>query len=579
MSAAPLAVSFVAVSSLAVSAALVAAFGGDGVSAIEALILLLILPLHAMLAAGFVFACLGLWQVESARKRPSAECPTESTGTPCEAGFLTVIAVPVFHEDPAEVFARIRTMYESLRREGRLGGFEFFILSDSRRPEVAAAEERAWRGLCAEVSGHGRIFYRRRPDNRGKKSGNIAEFCQRWGGRYRYMIVLDADSLMTGGAMAEMVERMEADPALGLLQTRPLERDGVTLFARIRQFANSVYGAVFTPGLAAAQGDAAFYWGHNAIMRTEAFAGACGLPELPGQPPLGGPIMSHDFVEAALLRRRGWKVRIETDIDGSYEEGPPSLTDFATRDRRWCQGNLQHARLLPVAGLNWISRANFVLGIMGYVAGPLWFLLLATMTAAALADALPRRAALVDLPVAGDVAVLALTVFYLVGPKLLALAHGLVDRRIRNGHGGGLRMSASVLLEMIFSALLAPILMILYTRFVIEVLTGRSVAWNPQRREADRMRWSEALRQYRWEIAAALGGAALLSVFAPVHFLWLAPVLAGLLLAAPIDVLSGRAASGRATARLGLFLVPHEPRGHADRARGDGIFGALARRH
>ena len=571
MSTASAVLAAVAASTGLTAAALAATYGGDGVSALEALLFVLILPLHAMLAAGFWFAVTGLVRSKSPPADGDARGPADGAD-----GFTTAIAIPVFHEDADDVFRRIRTMYEDLRHSGRLERFEFFVLSDSFRPEMCEAEERAWQRVCGQVGGFGRIFYRRREDNSGKKAGNVAEFCRRFGGRYRYMIVLDADSLVRAHTMVELVRRMEADDRLGLLQTRPLEHEGRTLFARIRQFANSFYGRLFTWGIATVQGDAAFYWGHNAIVRMEAFAESCGLPELSGRPPWGGAILSHDFVEAALLRRRGWKVRIDPDLDGSFEEGPPTLIDFAKRDRRWCQGNLQHARLLTIRGLHWISRGSFVLGIMGYLSGPLWFLLLSATTAAALAGALPQRAPMADLPVGGDVAVLALTGLFLFGPKLMALGDGLLDGRTRRQHGGGLSLTASVLAEIVVSALLAPLMMLLHTRFVAEVLSGCTVSWNPQRRDTDRVRWREALAAHGPEMLGALGVAAAVAVLAPQQFWWLMPVLAGLILAVPLGVCLGSADLGGRAARLGLFRVPHEPRAAAPTAKPGGLAAETA---
>ena len=216
-----------------------------------------------------------------------------------------------------------------------------------------------------------RVFYRRREKNTSRKAGNIADFVSRWGGAYAHMVVLDADSLMTGATIVQLAAAMEADPDAGIIQTLPLIINRNTLFARVQQFAARIYGPVIAAGLSAWMGRDGNYWGHNAIIRTEAFARYCGLPDLRGRPPWGGHILSHDFVEAALMRRAGYAVYMLPTLGGSYEESPPSLIDLSIRDRRWCQGNLQHMRVLFGRGFHWATRQHFLTGIFGYLTSPL----------------------------------------------------------------------------------------------------------------------------------------------------------------------------------------------------------------
>jgi membrane glycosyltransferase len=253
---------------------------------------------------------------------------------------------------------------------------ELFVLSDTTDPDIWLAEIDAWQEMRGAVPGGERIFYRRRLRNVKRKTGNIEDFVTRWGGAYAYMLVLDADSIMAAGAMAELVRRMDANPDVGLIQAPPKLVRGRSPFARVLQFSGELYGPLSASGIsywALGEGN---YWGHNAIIRTAPFADLCGLPLLPGKAPLGGEILSHDFVEAALLRRGGWQVWIADDLAGSYEEPPPTVADFATRDRRWCQGNLQHAKVLLARNLHWVSRLHLAIGIMAYVTSPLWLLFL-----------------------------------------------------------------------------------------------------------------------------------------------------------------------------------------------------------
>ncbi|HET6518532.1 MAG TPA: glucans biosynthesis glucosyltransferase MdoH, partial [Geminicoccaceae bacterium] len=303
--------------------------------------------------------------------------PGEDAAAPL--GTRTALLMPICHEDVERVFAGLAATYRSLAATGHADAFDIFVLSDSSEPRVCLDEEAAWARLCREVhhgQGGGRVYYRRREDRAGRKAGNVAEFCRRWGRRYDHMVVLDADSVMSGDTLVRLARLMEANPRAGLIQTLPVPVNRETLFARVQQFACRLYGPLFATGLAWWQGDDANFWGHNAIIRTAAFIGHCGLPHLPGRPPLGGEIMSHDFVEAALLRRAGWEVWFVPELGGSFEELPPSILDYAKRDRRWCQGNLQHLRLLFARRLRGMSRLHLVMGVMSYCASPLWFLLI-----------------------------------------------------------------------------------------------------------------------------------------------------------------------------------------------------------
>ena len=314
--------------------------------------------------AGFVVLCRG----------GGAGLRTPAGGL--SAAARTAIVVPVYHEDPEQVGMRIAATYRSLAGTGYLSQFDVFILSDSREHEVVRREQALWARLCAELDARGRLFYRNRADNRGRKAGNIADFCRRWGARYSYFVVLDADSVMSGETVVRLVQLMEANPDAGLIQTVPRPIGGETPLARILQFSASLYGPLLASGLNYWFQDEGNYWGHNAIIRTEAFMANAGLPTLPGAPPFGGEILSHDFVEAAFLRRAGWGVWLVPELGGSYEQLPPTLSEFVSRDRRWCQGNLQHLRLLTIKGLRPASRAHLLTGAMAYLASPLWLTLL-----------------------------------------------------------------------------------------------------------------------------------------------------------------------------------------------------------
>ena len=480
----------------------------------------------------------------------------------------TALLFPVHNEDPAHVTARLQAMYESLRELGARQSFDFFILSDTTRPDIWIAEEAAFLNLRASTHDHERIFYRHRPRNEGRKAGNIADWVKRFGGAYEYMIVLDADSLMNGETLVRLVDAVERRPQVGLIQTLPVIVNGSTPFARLQQFANRLYGPMLGFGLALWHGSESNYWGHNAILRTRAFAEHAGLPALAGRKPIGGEIMSHDFVEAALMRRGGWEIRIAPGLGGSYEESPPALSDYSIRDRRWCQGNLQHLGVLPARGLHPVSRIHLLTGIGAYVTAPLWLLFLLVGIVASLQAQFIRPeyfpggfALFPNWPAQDPVRaawVFAGTMALLFLPKPLAWLVMLVRSGHRRGFGGGGRSFASVLLETIVSGLMAPVMMIDQSVTVAAALSGRDVGWNVQRRDDGALPWAEVARVYAGHTIFGVLLALAAYVVSWSLFLWMTPVLAGLLLAIPLAALTANARLGRRLQRLGLLLVPEE---------------------
>lgn len=477
----------------------------------------------------------------------------------------TAVVMPAYNEQPERIFAAIEAMALEVTRERSGDRFDWFVLSDTTDPEVALKEEAAFLEMRRRLAGVASVYYRRRRRNVARKPGNIADFCKRWGGAYDYMLVLDADSVMEGGTIVELARRMDRTPRAGLIQTVPRLVGGRTLFARLHQFSGHAYGGVLAAGLAWWTGTEGNYWGHNAILRMTAFTEAAGLPMLKGKPPFGGHILSHDFVEAALIRRAGWKIVIADDLGGSYEEGPPTIADLATRDRRWCQGNLQHARLIATPGLHWVSRFHLFTGIMSYLASPLWLsLILAGLALGAQArftrpDYFPDDFNLFPTwPVLDSTQALWL-LGLTMGVVFAVKAIGWIDLAVqarRNGHPG-LR-GPSILLELVLSALLAPVLMVIQTGLVASILTGRDNGWSAQRREAGRQQWAQLLRDHRGHMVAGgvLGLAAYL--IAPTLLLWLAPAIACLLLAVPVSAACASARLGTGLKRRGLLMIPEE---------------------
>lgn len=464
----------------------------------------------------------------------------EGAGTaPLNPDFMTAVLVPIYNEDPAKTFSHVAAMAASLARTGHGNRFEFAILSDTTSAEIGEREVEWYDRLTAENATGIPIYYRRRTANIGKKAGNIADFIRQSGARYEYLLILDADSLMEGSTIVEMVRRMDLEPRLGLLQSLPKIIRARSFFGRTVQFAAAYFSPNFARGIQTMQGEEGPFWGHNAVVRTRAFAQSCGLPALSGKPPFGGHVLSHDYVEAALLARHNWIVRLDTDLEGSYEEGPENIIDYAKRDRRWCQGNLQHARIVPAPGLKLWSRFTLVQGIMAYLASPLWaiFLIISLVASATIGEpnyfpnpdmpaVFPRVEMVQALLLLGGVATV------LIGPKLLIILRGLITGANRR-YGGTLRVTASVIVEILWSSMLAPVMLMFQTRSVLQVFMGLDGGWPASNREAGAVSLREAWDSSWWISVTGFVVLAATLEFAPDLYYWLLPVCVPLM-AAPL---------------------------------------------
>ena len=479
----------------------------------------------------------------------------------------TAIIIPIYQEDVLRVCEGLRVAYESLEKSGQLERFDFFILSDSTDPDKWVEEERRWYDMIRELGALGRIYYRRRVSNEGKKSGNVRDFLNTWGRRYRYFIVFDADSVMCGQTVVDLVKLMEANPGVGLIQTVPTLVNAESLFGRIQQFANRFYAPIFITGFNYWSQGFGNYWGHNAIIRTEPFMEHCDLPHLPGHKPFGGQILSHDFVEAALLLKANWQVWLAYDLPGSYEEAPQGVIENAQRDRRWCQGNLQHALVLFARGLRGTSRLHLVQGIFGYLSGPLWFLFLITFT---WIWGFQKFTGLSNITVHSWTSYLNLSgsehafLIFLVCmsvillPKLLALVDILLAPEEQRAFGGLPKVAVSTVLETAFSTLHAPLQMLWHLRFVITIVLGMSVHWGTQKRTAKGTGWLPAIQRHWGHTLTGAAWGGLVWWLAPSTFWWFVPVFTGMLLSVPLSVFTSRASWGAHTRSLGLFLTPEE---------------------
>ncbi len=505
---------------------------------LDGVLFMLVLSLFCWIALGFVNAAIGFCVLVSdrGRLRPASK----SVPIPRRR---TAVLIPVYHEDMGPIAGRVRAMSAMLADAGVARQFDIFLLSDSSTDAADAeyAAFRALRGDCALP-----VYYRRRPKNIARKPGNIAEWVRRFGSAYDHMIVLDADSLMTGEVMARLASVMDRSPGVALIQTVPSVTGGRTIFARWQQFAAAAYGPISTAGLIWWSGAEATFWGHNAIIRVKAFAESCGLPELSGREPMGGHIMSHDMVEAALLRRRGWAVHM-VSMEGSHEEFPPTLSDYAVRDRRWCQGNLQHLRLLTSGGFHWINRLQLLMGASAYLTSPLWLVL-------ALVTLFQGVGLIGAASFAPSIWPLLLTLSLLFGPKLLAFSWIMIDREQRDALGGTSNVLRSMAIEIPLAMVVAPVTMISQTIATIDIVRGQPSGWRPQRRESDGIPIRQALIDYRYHVGVGLFFFALIMT-AGGTTPWLLPIVISLLLAPLTASLTARADWGGRLARRGIFDV------------------------
>jgi membrane glycosyltransferase len=510
--------------------------------------------LFAWVSAGFFTAMMGFWVLWRGDRHAMSAASVGNE--PIHKGARTAIIMPICNEQVSTVFAGLRATVESLAATGASSLFDVYVLSDTNDPEIRAAELAAWAELRAESGLADRIYYRWRTIRTKRKAGNVADFCRRFGRDYRYMVVLDADSVMSGDCLVKLVRLMEANPSAGILQTAPQACGLDTVHARSQQFSGRVAGRLFTAGMQYWQLGESHYWGHNAIIRVEPFMKHCGLAPLKGHGGLSGEILSHDFVEAALMRRAGYHVWLVHDLHGSYEQQPPNLLEELQRDRRWCQGNLQNARLIAEPGLHGVHRAMLLTGALAYLSAPLWLAFVLLGAGLWMFGGHPVFGSARELPV--EMALLwVATAVMLAMPRVMGVAAIVMTKQQRR-YGGTAALIQGALLEGGLSVLQAPVRMMAHTLFVIVALTGLKLDWKSPPREASDIGWADAARRFMF----ISGGVALLSALVlwvqPQATLWLAPMGLPLLLAVPLVVLTSRSGLGKRLLASKLLLTPEE---------------------
>ncbi|SEG58312.1 glucans biosynthesis glucosyltransferase MdoH [Bosea lathyri] len=504
---------------------------------------------------GFWNAVIGLWLLHATDDGLDQVAPFAAAGeAAAPIAIRTAVLMTLRNEDPERAFRRLRVVKDSLDATGEGVWFDYFVLSDTNDPVVAASEELLAAEWAREIGGPARVTYRRRIDNAGFKAGNVRDFCERWGDRYELMLPLDADSVMSGPAIVKLARMMQAYPKLGILQSLVVGMPSQSAFARIFQFGMRQGMRPYTMGSAWWIGECGPFWGHNAMVRIAPFRDECHLPVLPGGPPLGGAVMSHDQVEATLMRRAGYEVRVLPQEMGSWEENPPTMLEFAKRDLRWCLGNLQYLKLLDLPGLKPMSRFQLIWAILMFLGLPAWTLMIALLPLKVIEDR-----GLADYP-AGLAAFLYVLFFAMyLSPKLAGFADIMLTRGGTARYGGTVRFIASALIEIVFAFLQGAVSTFRTTLFMIGLAFGRAkIGWNGQSRDAHALSFATAFAGLWPHLLFGIYIFATLLVLSPAVLIWSLPLTAGYVLAIPFAMLTAWPALGGWLARRGLCGIPED---------------------
>lgn len=540
---------------LAMLGLMVATLSRGGFSLVDFALTALFLVTLPWTVIGFWNAVIGLLVFRSSRDPAALVCPVaEGANEDDPIDAKTAVLSCIRNENVDEVARNLSVMLEGLAAAGVADRFHLYVLSDSTWKDVIAEEEETFEQLEGRWRGILPITYRRRNENPGFKAGNIRDFCERWGHLHDYALVLDADSLMSTQALLRLVRIMQRNPRLGILQHLTVGMPTASPFARVFQFGMRLGLRSYTVGSAWWQGDCGPYWGHNALVRLRPFIEACELPKLPGNPPLGGWILSHDQVEAVLMRRAGYEVRVLPEEEGSWEENPPTLIEFIRRDLRWCQGNMQYWRLLAMPGLHPVSRVQLLLAILMFVGSPAW---IAFMTLGML------RVGLTDDPSQTFHADTGLLLFALImtmvfAPKIATFIDLLASPRKRLAFGGTPRAIAGFGTEVVFSALLAPVMAIAHSRFLLGLPFGRAAVWSAQRRAGHRVTLSQGLARLWLQTLFGVSALVWLGLTASPALIGFLPFLLGAVLAVPIAIITAEPRLGLLLGRVGLWRIPDE---------------------
>ena len=550
---------FAALSAVSIGALLVLAglaLSAGGFDSVDLVLLVLFAMTTPWLTIGFWNAAIGFVIMRFTRDPSTYVVPQAGRAIPPSAIVAsTAILMCVRNESPDRTIRNLGAMMADIEAAGCADRFHVYVLSDTSQPDIAFSEAEAFGDLARQWAGRLPLTYRRREANTGYKAGNIRDFLERWGDAHDFMVTLDADSYMTASAIMRMVGIVQANPTLGILQGLVVGMPSTSAFARLFQFGMRLGMRSWTIGGAWWQADCGPYWGHNAVIRIAPFKQHCAIPALPGTGILRGHVLSHDQIEAALMRRAGYEVRVLAEEDLGWEENPPTLIEFIRRDQRWCQGTLQYLFFVGKPGLPITSRFQLLFAVLMFVGSPAWIGLLLVSTAALAAA--PSTAAFID---AGyGLALLAVILLMWFAPKVATVIDVLSRPDLRRLFGGTFRFLVGVAAETAFFLLLSPIMWVGHTLLLAGLPFGRAIGWIGQMRDDHTIAWSTAVRQLWPQTLLGTACLVVLGMTQPAALPYVFVLLAGgLVLSVPICVITSRPSVGLALARIGIGRLPEE---------------------
>jgi membrane glycosyltransferase len=545
----------VAATTLGVLTLAVLALSPGGYGVVDLLLLVLYAIALPWLVIGFSISAVGFCVMRFARDPLRTIFPAAARirGTePITA--KTAILVCIRNEAPQRVIRNLTPLMTGLAGAGVGERFHVYVLSDTGEGEHAAAEEAQLAAFATEWRDRMAVTYRRRAVNTGFKAGNIEDFCRRWGAEHEFALTLDADSFMTAEAVLRLVRVMQSDAKLGIVQSLVVGLPSTSAFARLFQFGMRLGMRSYTIGSAWWQADCGPYWGHNALVRLAPFIAHCELPELPHGKILGGQILSHDQIEAVLMRRGGYEVRVLPLEHQSWEENPATLLEFIRRDLRWCQGNMQYWHLLGLPGIKAVSRYQLVFAILMFAGSPAWIALLVLGTLAVAMAQTPADFIRADF----GLAAFAATMVMWLSPKLATFIDVLTRAKERFAFGGTWRFLASAAAETVFSLLLAPIMWFGHTLFLARLPFHRAVGWAAQMRDDHAVPLGLAVRALWVYTLVGVGTIVVLALTHPSAIPYALPLAAGLALSIPLAVITAWRPFSAALMRLGIGRLPEE---------------------
>ena len=466
----------------------------------------------------------------------------------------TAILLCIRNESPARLLRNLQAMLEDIAQDQLGSFFHVFVLSDTNEVSIAEEERASFEEMRKNWSPQIQITYRCREDNTGFKAGNIADFCQRWGKDHDFALVLDADSFMASSAITRLVRMMQANPRLGILQGLVIGLPSTSPFTRLFQYGMRLGMRSYTMGSAWWQADCGPYWGHNALIRLRPFMEFCDLPVLKNSSGVPSSILSHDLIEAVLMRRAGYEVRIYPQEDLSWEENPATLTEYIRRDLRWCEGNLQYRNLLTLPNLRPVNRYQLVLAIAMFLGSPAWIILIFFCTIAISLSITP--AALVNIDYFSSLLIVTLIMWYL--PKIAGAINVLLQTSKSKLFGGRWRFCINLILEMVFSLLMTPITWLNHTIFILSLAFEKKGGWSGQSRDDHSISVAHAVNQFWPHTILGLGLSSLLYFNHPDALPYGILFFGGLLFSIPLVVITSQPWLGRLMIRYRLLSLPEE---------------------